>query len=81
MPTLAKASYHLSKASDMLWTSPVGKGSAAVRGNCMFEGGNLLLNLTPVTNTPKILQPGLQLNFMSCNSTAGSSLPDLSFHF
>jgi len=50
----AKATPYLSKAFPTccglhLW----GEISTAVRGNLMFEGGNLLnLNLTPVTKIP-----------------------------
>jgi len=53
---------HLTKTFQHLVDFTLGKKiSMIMRGICMFEGGNLL-NLTPVTNTPKTLQPGLQFH-------------------
>src|SRR5437588_4127957 len=54
-------SHHLSKAFPTCFHLTCGENSMVMRGTKvpvdMFEGRNLLnLNLTPVTNTPKILQ-------------------------
>ncbi len=83
MPTLVKASHHLSKAfptcgvslpmEKILWERSVWKHLTT-----MFEGGNLLnMNLTPVTNIP--------CNFMSCVAQLQSHLcqhqSDLLLHF
>ena len=52
IPALAKASHHPSKASSIWQTLPMGKNSMEIR--CvksithMFEGGNLLLNVTNI---------------------------------
>ena len=77
MPTLAKATHHLSKAFPICYSAhPWKEYSMVMRRvkawHCMFEGGNLLnLNLTPVTNTPWSLD--LQLHDQ-CGSVAEPSL-------
>ena len=76
MPTLAKASHHLSKAFPTcssllhLWEKGSTVLGGALHSACMFEGGNLL-NLTPVANTPP---QTLQLHKL-CDSVTEPSLP------